>query len=189
MSKPKAKRVKQVRSRRIVTTVNFSDRECDLDGFGCAYIEFDRELCDDLIRRAKMFMRCRADDHSLIEMYFWDSCDYYDLPDSLERRMGDREAIVVRQMPASLTKLEASRTECDQMIVRWTTAADAVQTFDVVEVCWTAIPKHCDVYATTASLRWDRLVEMLPEGWLPDWAQIMKEVQDEGSEPELPEQD
>jgi len=174
-----------LRHRRLVLKSHFSDSGCSIASFGCAYVDFDRELCACLVKRAKMFVRCRREDINMNEMYFWDyTCEFFNLPDSLETAMGSQEVISVGQMPGSLAKQEAARTECDQMIVRHT---GSLEHPDVVEFCWTAIPKHCDVYVITADLQWDRLVEMLPKGWLPDWAQIMKEVSDESSKPELPE--
>ena len=107
----------------------------------CFVITITPDYARLLLARLESFMGIEALDKSLWEMYFWDgSGDYYAVNwDQSEGEDQEGREIVVPNYD------EPGRTEVDQVIIRKD------------EVCWTAMPKHVDVYIVTDGVKWHEI--------------------------------
>ncbi len=90
------------------------------EGYSCCVVEITQEYATLILARMKALDELHAADDRAYEIYFWDN---------------DAEWYATDYDAEELVEIgEASRTECDQSIVRQD------------EICWTTIPKHSDVY-------------------------------------------
>jgi len=114
----------------------------------CFVIKITPDYARRLLSRLESFMGVAAQDKSLWEMYFWDtSGDYYgvDWEKTVEEYDEEGREIVVPNFDAP------GRTEVDQLIIR------------ANELCWTAMPKHGDVYIITDSIKWHEIRQIAAE--------------------------
>ena len=108
----------------------------------CFVIKITPDYAKRLLARLESFLSVKALDGSLWEMYFWDSSgDYYgvDWEKTVEEYDEEGREIVVPDFDAP------GRTEVDQLIVR------------EEELCWTAMPKHGEVYIITDPIKWHEI--------------------------------
>ena len=101
------------------------------------------------------------------ELYFWGTtADFYDHsileaceeaaargPDPAQAACDwstdfEQQEFAVVPVGVDLDAHEPQRTECEQMLIRRSPPCSRPK----YEVCWTAIPKHSDVYVTTGNL-------------------------------------
>jgi hypothetical protein len=105
-------------------------------------------------------------------VYFWRSAvEYYayDLIAACDERedgWGNRfhdAGRAVLPMGVDVAKFELQRTECQQEIVRYVAAASNIirQPDKCFEFCWTAVPKHSDLYITTRDVTLPELRQYL----------------------------
>jgi hypothetical protein len=114
----------------------------------CFVIEITPDYAKVLLARLESFMGVAGQDRALWEMYFWDSSgDYYgvDWEKTVEEYDEEGREIVVPKFDAP------GRTEVDQLIVR------------KEELCWTAMPKHGDVYTVTDAIKWHEIRQIAAE--------------------------
>lgn len=143
------------------TTSNDEMYDADIKA---AYVQISQEQARKIIDRIELFRLAKSLDKDLWEMYFWDysvsfldkvwadpaADDYGDLVveaeeieaeiENLCQDLGNKEFLQLAQDYQLDFDKAATRTECDQMIVRED------------EVCWTAIPRHTSIYITTGRL-------------------------------------
>ena len=126
-----------------------------------AAVDVTPELLAQLQRRAALARQMRAQDDRLYELYFWDSPAYFydatSLDDVLVSNKELGESLTnegyaplprhVQLDPHGDEEPQPQRTECNQTIVR--ICSDEART---IEIAWTTIPKHSDVYVTTRDI-------------------------------------
>lgn len=111
----------------------------------CFVIDIDSRYAKVLLKRRAIFMSAKTSDKDLWEMYFWDaSGEYYGVD---WEETGDREDEQGRQVVVPDWE-KPGRTEVDQAVIR------------EEEVCWTALPKHGEVYVITETVNWDEIQQI-----------------------------
>ena len=114
---------------------------------GCdfAIIEMNIKLRSTIFSRKSTFVKIRAADTDLYEMYFWDYTpeffspylDEDDFSDEFEKIVLSTDGIWEKPENLIIPENTFARIECPQMIIR------------EEGVAWVVIPKHSDVYVTT----------------------------------------
>jgi len=149
----------------------FDTRSTNDDYYGdcdCAVVELTLRLAEQIHSRVTVAQQAHQQDNDLYELYFWDStAEFYDyeLLEACQEAVASRSsdeagqdwaksldeigyAVVPEEV--DLTRHTPQRTECDQMIIRCSPRPSWCQ--PEFEVCWTASPKHSDIYVTTLEL-------------------------------------
>ncbi len=135
-----------------------------------ALVELTPALAEQIRGRVALARQAGQQDNDLYELYFWGStaefCDYK-LLDACQEAVasrGSKEAVskwlsgfedagyAVVPADVDLGSQEPQRIELSQMIVRCSPSGQRPE----FEICWTASPKHSDVYVTTARSAADR---------------------------------
>ena len=123
-----------------------------------AVVDLDADDLRQLATRRRAFLAAKAEDDSLLEMWFWDhaACFYgyeVEIPgvegdggEYLDEllKADDTRALTADEC-AKLSALEPDRTDCAQVVVR------------EQGVCWYALDKYSDVTTLTAEVSWDAL--------------------------------
>lgn len=127
--------------------------DCD-----CAVVDLTPNLLDQIRCRVKMARKMLSQDSDLYELYFWGgTADFfsYRLVEASEAagattRSTDTEQAGHSALPGTLDLgvHEIQRTECDQMIVRYSPTPEGPE----FEVAWVSIPKHTNIYVTTEAI-------------------------------------
>jgi hypothetical protein len=151
--------------------------DCD-----CALVELTPALAEQILGRVALARQAGQQDNDLCELYFWGStAEFYDsnLIDACAEATaahGSEEAAskwlsnfedagyALVPIGVDLAAHESQRIELSQMIVRCSPSSHRPE----FEVCWTASPKHSDVYVTTRDLPLKRLEELLAAEHRPD---------------------
>ena len=158
----------------LIFDTNSTNSDCNGD-CDCALVELTPSLAEQIRSRVALARHAGQQDNDLYEMYFWGStAEFYDskLMDACEEAvalrgddqaaskwLNDFEETGFAAVPAGvdLGSLGPQRIELSQMIVRCSPSAQRPE----YEICWTASPKHSDVYVTTRDLPLERLEELL----------------------------
>ena len=144
-----------------------SEYNCDCD---YAVVELTPALVDGVRRRVELVRQAGQQDNDLYELYFWGgTAAFYDLSliDACEEALAssagaadadkadcdwmakfDEHGHALLPAGVDLEKLKPQRTECDQVIIRWSPWSHNPR----FEVAWTTIPKHSDIYVNTSDL-------------------------------------
>lgn len=156
-----------------------SDYNGDCD---CALVELTPALAEQIRSRVALARQAGQQDNDLYELYFWGStAEFYDskLMDACEEAIASRgseeaaskwlsdfEDAGYAVVPAAvdLAAHESQRIECSQVIIRCSPSSHRPE----FEVCWTASPKHSDVYVTTRDLPLKGMEELLAAEHRPD---------------------
>ena len=151
--------------------------DCD-----CAIVELTPALAEQIRGRVALARGAGQQDNDLYELYFWGStAEFYDYKflDACDEAVASRGSeetastwlsdfedtgYAVVPPGVDLGSQEPQRIELSQMIVRCSPSSHRPE----FEVCWTASPKHSDVYVTTHDLPLNRLEELLAAERQPD---------------------
>ena len=131
----------------LVTMVDSSHSEYNAD---CDYgiVEISRELQQSLADRAKRLRQLWKHDHEVWEIYYWGApVDFVSYSDDLQAVTSDDgfndTGWIMTQLQLSVPEDRSQRIECAQTILEVDPADGSI------EVKFTAIPKHSDIYVTT----------------------------------------
>ena len=151
--------------------------DCD-----CALVELTPALAEQIRSRVALARQAGQQDNDLYELYFWGStAEFYDSKlidacaeaaasrgseEAASKWLSDFEDAGYAIVPTGvdLAAHESQRIECSQVIIRCSPSSYRPE----FEVCWTASPKHSDVYVTTRDLPLKRLEELLAAEHRPD---------------------
>lgn len=143
---------------KLILRVSSSNEYCD---GGCEYaaVDLTRELAGLALRRIQVLKEHKKTDELVYETYYWDfTAEYFSLradfpnisekvkttilavAEIVEALAVDDNEVVTAPDDIEVVEAQIAAVECNQMVVR----EDGI--------AFLAIPKHCDLYVTTAEI-------------------------------------
>lgn len=151
--------------KRFFLRTDSSNENYDAD-IAVAYVEIGLELAALILKRQALFSVVLEADPQAIDVRYWDYSVSYLKNEAIDAALlGDGDATwgqvcdaEVLETELQFTPEQRERTECDQMLV------------DLNGVRWKTIPKHTDIYISTAEIGTDIIREIAAQ------ADVEKEV-------------
>ena len=143
---------------KLILRVSSSNEYCD-GGCEFASINLTRELANITLRRIHVLKDHKKVDESIYETYYWDfhadyfspRADFSGVPENVKTAMlgvgeilealgAEEKEVVIAPDDFEVVEAQIAAVECEQMVVR------------IDGIAFLAIPRHCDLYVTTAEI-------------------------------------